>query len=277
MENNIYIINTEEFNKKKDEIIRDGVSELVVLSDFDSTLTYASMISVLREGDGYLDDEYSSKASLLAKKYFPILEDPTIKEEEKNVMMEKWYTDHFKLLIEKRLNKRHLEKIINEPKIKLRDNADIVLSFLSQHKIPLVIISANILGGEPILMFLNKENMLYSNVEVISNSLLWDKDENAIDYKKPILLSANKDRVLLNRPSYLNRIKDRKNVLLLGDTLDDVSMVGNLEYKNLIEICFLNNKTNEKINDYKKAYDVLILNDSSMEFVSEFLKELKTG
>ncbi len=283
MENNIYITNIEEFNEKKRKIINDGIGDLVVLADFDSTLTYAllngkktpSMVSILREGGGYLGDEYSVKASFFAKKYFPIQDDPTIEKEEKNSIIEEWYINHFKLLIEKKLNKKHFKRMINDPKIRLRDGVDEVLSFLNQHEIPLSIISASILGDEPILIFLRKKNMLYQNIKVISNSFLWDENDNAVSYKEPIFHSGNKDKALSNKPVYFKKIKNRKNVLLLGDTLDDINMIGDLEYKNLIKVCFLNEKTDKKINDYKKVYDVLILNDSSMEFVSELLKELK--
>jgi hypothetical protein len=60
----------------------------------------------------------------------------------------------------------------------------------------------------------------------------------------------------------------------MGDNLEDVEMIKGFDFENLIKIGFLNEKIKENLKEYKKVYDVLITNDSSMKFVNELLKEI---
>ena len=71
-------------------------------------------------------------------------------------------------------------------------------------------------------------------------------------------------------------VKDRKNVLLLGDNLGDVGMVEGFEYDNLIKIGFLVENVEENLESYKANYNVIILNDSSMNYINKLLKEIIT-
>ncbi|MBU2415738.1 hypothetical protein KKH86_00740 [Patescibacteria group bacterium] len=69
-------------------------------------------------------------------------------------------------------------------------------------------------------------------------------------------------------------IKNRKNVLLLGDSFGDTEMINGFDYDNLIKIGFLNENVKENLEEYKKNYDVVILNDGSMEYVNDLLNEI---
>ncbi len=61
---------------------------------------------------------------------------------------------------------------------------------------------------------------------------------------------------------------------MLGDNLEDIGMVDGFEYDNLLKIGFLNENIEENLENYKKAFDIVILNDGSMEFVNNLLKEI---
>jgi 5'-nucleotidase len=52
-------------------------------------------------------------------------------------------------------------------------------------------------------------------------------------------------------------------------------MVEGIKYNEIIKIGFLNNNIEENLEQYKKAYDVVILNDGSMNFVNKLLKQIK--
>ena len=69
-------------------------------------------------------------------------------------------------------------------------------------------------------------------------------------------------------------LEHRKNVLLLGDSLGDLQMTDGFDYENLIKIGFLNYQDEEKLEDYKKVYDVVILNDGAMSYVNGLLKKI---
>ncbi len=282
MKEDIIVTNTERFEKIKSNIKEEGAENLCLFADFDRTLTYGtvngkkipSMIAGLRSDNSYLGSDYVRKASLLKEKYLPIELDPTIGEKEKKETMEKWWEEHLELLIEKKLNKKHLKRVVDERVVRFRRDTKEVFYFLEKNGIPMVIISASGLGEEPISMMIERELGKFSNVYIISNSFFYDKDGNVTGYKKPLVNTTNKDNVLLDKKYFYNKIKDRKNLLLLGDSFDDIKMAENIEYKNLLKVCFLGEHTMERIEDYKNLYDILILNDSSMSFVKEFLENM---
>jgi 5'-nucleotidase len=51
-------------------------------------------------------------------------------------------------------------------------------------------------------------------------------------------------------------------------------MVKGFDYNHLIKIGFLNEEINNNLKDYKKNFDILILNDSKMDYVTSLIKEI---
>ncbi len=278
----IIISNPERLEKIKTEIIKDGPEKLHVLADFDNTLTkafvdgkkVASLIAILRDGD-YLTPDYREKAHALASKYAPMEKDPNLALQEKKKAMDEWWAAHFDLLIKSGLNKKDLEKVTESSNIQLREGALEFIDFLREKNIPLVIMSASGLG-EAIFMYLQKHGRLYDNVHIITNQYEWDKNGNAISVKKPLIHALNKDETLVkDSPSIFEKIKDRKNVLLLGDSPNDIGMVEGFDYKNLLKIGFLNeNPPAGGLEEYRKNFDVILTGDASMDFVNEFVKSI---
>ncbi len=279
---NIILVDERKFEEIRYNFKKGGINNVCLFTDFDRTLTYGttngrktpSMIGVLRESDDYLGGDYAKKASFLAEKYRPIEADPNLEEKKKRKAMENWWQEHMELLIEKKLNKKHFQKIIDDRSVSFRDSIKDVFEFLSRNNIPMIIISASGLGEDPILWMIEKELGNFPNVYIISNSFLYDEEENVIEYKKPIIHTMNKDDVSIEDRPFYNKIKNRKNILLLGDSFDDVKMAENIDYKNILKVCFLNEYSVKMIDHYKKVYDVLILNDSSADFVKEFLIDI---
>ena len=234
----------------------------------------SSIISILRSATDYLGEEYVKKAYALHDKYYPIEIDPKISLEKKKKAMQEWWELHSDLIIKSGLNRSHLKKVAISGKIELRQGALEFFDFLNQHKIPLIIMSSNGLGSDIISMYLKHEGGLYDNVHIISNSFEWDKDGNAVRVKEPIIHCMNKDETVIRDFPVFEIIKDRKNVLLLGDNLEDVGMIEGFDYDNLIKLGIVNENVKENLEYYKKVYDVLILNDFSMDYVNELLKDL---
>ncbi len=277
----IVISNPEELEKSRRAISESGVNKLHIIADFDKTLTTAfvngekmpSIISILRDGN-YLTSNYALKANELYDKYHPIEIDPKVPLEEKKKAMYEWWATHFDLLIKSRLNKNDLKKVIESRKAKLRPGFTEFIGFLRTYNIPLVIMSSGGLGGDAISMYLKKEGKLYDNVHIISNSYEWDKNNNAIAVKQPIIHAMNKDETAIQDFPVFNKIRNRKNVLLLGDSLGDIGMIQGFDYENLIKIGFLNENIEESLEHYNQNYNVVILNDSSMDYVNDLLKEM---
>ncbi|MFA5392156.1 MAG: hypothetical protein WC306_00470 [Candidatus Paceibacterota bacterium] len=281
MKENIFISDPEELERLRVAISKAGAEKFHILADFDRTLTTAfvngksipSLISILRD-DNYLTPDYAQKAYELYDKYHPIEIDPKVSIEGKKRAMEEWWTAHFNLLIKSGLNRKDLEKVAESGKIKLRDGFKEFTDFLKIHNIPLVIMSSSGLGGDGISIYLEKEGKLYDNIFIISNLYNWDENGNAISVKQPIIHTLNKYETAIQDFPVFELIKDRKNVLLLGDSLNDTGMIGSFDYENLIKIGFLNENIEEELEYYKRNYDVIILKDSSMEYINNLLKDL---
>lgn len=252
------------------------------MADFDRTLTKAfidgqstpSLISILRDGN-YLTPDYAEKAQDLYRKYHPIEVDPEISPADKKKAMEEWWLTHFDLLIKSGLNKKDLERIVESGKIMLRVGAPEIFDFLYNSKIPLVIMSSSGLGGDVIRMYLTREGLMSDNIHIISNTYEWDADGFAAAVKKPIIHAMNKDETLVKDfPRIFEAVKDRKNVLLLGDSPGDVGMIEGFDYNVLIKIGFLNENVAESLKQYQNIYDTIILNDSSMDYINILLSEM---
>lgn len=278
---NVIISDPARLEKLKKSILEQGKDKFHVLADFDRTLTKAfvngkkipSIISVLRDED-YLSPEYSKKAKVLANKYHPIEINPSIPIEEKKKAMHEWWTQHFDLLIKSGLNKKHLERVIEEGKVQFREGTLEFLDFLHEKEIPLVIMSSAGLGGDSISMYLEKHKKLYDNVHIVSNSYEWDSDGNAVGVKKPIIHSMNKNETAIQNYPVFDLIKDRKNVLLLGDNIGDIGMITGFDYNNLIKVGFLNEKIDENLEQCKEGFEIILLNDTDFNYVNGLLKEI---
>ena len=164
--------------------------------------------------------------------------------------------------------------MVNSGKIELREGCLEFLDFLHKRNIPLVIMSSAGLGYESISMYLEKNNHLYNNTHIISNEFIWDKNDYAVGIKEPIIHAMNKDETLIKNFPAFKIIKNRRNVLLLGDNLEDIGMISGFNYKNLIKIGFLNENVEKNLEHYKKVYDILMLNDQGINYVNKILREI---
>ena len=71
-----------------------------------------------------------------------------------------------------------------------------------------------------------------------------------------------------------DKIEDKKNVILIGDKIEDIDMIQGFDYSNIIKIGFLNNKVEEKLTAYKDNFDVVLINDTDMDYASRLVKRI---
>lgn len=281
---NIIIPNQEKNQKLQEKIKQEGASKFHILADFDRTLTYAhtknrkpmpSTISILRDY-GYLSKEYQTKAKALFEKYHPIETDPSVPTEKKEKTMEKWWTSHFDLLIKSNLNKKDLEKIVESGITKLRKGVKEIFKHANTHNIPIVIMSSSGIG-DTIPMILKKEKILYDNIYIITNTFTFDEQGRATKPNKPIIHALNKKEISIKNLPVYNTIKDRPNIVLLGDSLNDPEMTSNLDSKYILKVGLLNQEqpNTKTLNAYKKTYDIIITKDSGLESISKFIQKIK--
>ena len=280
---NVIIPNPELLKQKIAKIKSNGKQSLHILSDFDRTLTHSSvngirtpsLISHLRNGK-YLSEEYADQAKALFNKYHPIEMSTSLGEAEKAGKMKEWWSLHYKLLVDSGLDRETIKKatsdIIKEGSIKLRAGADKLLNNLNKNNIPLVIISSAGIGNM-IQDFLKEQNLLFPNIHIVGNILEFDKEGKFTKIKNDKIIHVmNKREVELQDLTIYSELQKRKNIILLGDSLDDLQMIENLDYENLISIIFLENI--ELLESAKQKFDIIITNDADFSEVNEILEEI---
>ena len=243
----LVISNPKEFEKKKNKFKLSGTEHLHVIADFDKTLTRAfvdgkrvgSAIAQIRNNN-CLSKEYTKKAFELFDKYHPIEFDINIPLEKKIPLMEEWWSKHLTLLVKSGMKKEIIDSIVEKRGVHSRKGLDEFISFLNLNKIPILILSAGL--GDVIDGFLEKKEMLTENIHVISNYFDFDENGFAKGYKGKIVHVFNKDESQIKDTPYFEKVSQRKNVLLLGDSLGDLKMTGNIGFEQIIKVGFLNEK-----------------------------------
>lgn len=273
----IIITNPEELERKIKAMKKDGKDRLHVISDFDQTLTKSfirgqkvpSVIAQIREGN-YLGEEYVKKAFELHGIYYPIEIDSKIPIVEKNIKMFEWWTKHFDLLIKSGMNKSIIEDIVRKRKIPFRKGLPEFLKNLNENSIPIMIMTAG--PGDIVLEALKFEKLNYPNLHIIGNLFIWDKNGKAIGVKEPIIHSLNKHEIEVKSHPIYSELLKRKNLILLGDLIEDIKMAEGFPYKCIIKIGFLNNIN--RLEEFRNNFDVILLNDLDMGYVKKLLNEI---
>jgi len=276
---NILIPDKSSFELKKKKFLKGGAKSIQVVSDFDRTLTTATYrgqktntaIAQIRNNN-FLEDEYTKQAFALFDYYNPIEIDSSIPLETKIPMMEEWWATHLGIIVKYGMNRRVVNKVIAIQSKYLRSGTKRFFSLLSKNDVPVLILSSAL--GDVIEGVLKVHNALTSNVHVISNYFEFDKKRNAIGYKGKIVHVFNKDESQIEGTPYFDMIANRKNVILLGDSLGDLKMVGQIPYDEIIKIGFLVENVETQLEEFKKNFDVILLGDGSMDFVNELLSEV---
>lgn len=278
----VIISDSKRLEKLKKLIRSNGYGSLHILADFDRTLTYGSVngiktpsiISMLRDGK-HLTEDYSKRAHELFDKYHPIEIDLSIPVEERKQLMQEWWEKHNQLLIDSGLSNNDLKDIVQNGFVKLREGVPDFLDLLYENNVPLVIFSAS--GcGDAIQMFFQKIGKDYSNIYYLTNQFNWDNNGKAVSTKGKIIHSMNKDETAVKSiPEIYDKIKNRKNVLLLGDSIGDLGMVDGFDYDTLITVGFFNSGYSDSTKEYEEKFDVVLKGDGDFSFVNDLVRGLR--
>jgi len=117
---------------------------------------------------------------------------------------------------------------------------------------------------------MKQQGILSENIHTIGNSFEFNKNGKAVGIKK-IVHVFNKNEMSIKELPVYDKLLNRKNVILLGDSLGDLGMIEGFDHDNLIKIGFLNENIEKSLEEYKKNYDVVILNDGDFGFVNELV------
>lgn len=280
--NNIEIKDNNKIENFLSIIKKDWLKSIHIVSDFDRTMTKSlvnwekkpSIISVLRS-EWYLWEDYSKKAYELFNYYNQIEINPDIEIWEKSIKMSEWRKKHLDLMVVSKLHKKDIEKVANSWVIQLREWLKDFLLKTYNNNIPFIILSANWLWWDSIKFYMEHENSLFKNIEIVSNKFIWDENGNATWYDDRVIHTFNKWEVSLkNFPEIYKKIEKRKNIILLWDSLWDINMADWFDYENILKIWFYNEKDEKWLQKYKELYDVVITWDSDFSYINSLFDNL---
>ncbi|ESR59037.1 5'-nucleotidase [Citrus sinensis] len=276
---------------KISQIRMAGPSKLQVIADFDGTLTrYFINGSRGQSSHGLLQQgnpEYDAKRQALYEYYHPLEFSPTVPLEEKTKLMEEWWGKTHGLLIEGGLTYDAIKKSVSNALIAFRDGVVKLFEFLEERDIPVLIFSAGLADIiEEVLR--QKVHKSFKNIKIVSNRMVFDKDGHLVSFKGKTIHSLNKNEHALDMaaplhehfgdtdgPNYDNAsVKNRTNVLLLGDHIGDLGMSDGLKYETRISVGFLNDNIENNLDNYRNAFDIVYLNDAPMWEVVELVSQL---
>lgn len=179
--------NRDNFKAKLQNLVAAGKEKLLVVTDYDFTVSRfaqkpgvrgASCHKVL-EDSGVLGEEYEVKGQAVQRKYYAYEVDPSIDDVTKNIYMDEWVHKSHELLLEFRLTrsllKEAVRRALDRKAMNLRNQVREYFDLLKAHEVPLLIFSAGI--GEVLQEVLYQENILdeqkLQDVTVISNKCIF--------------------------------------------------------------------------------------------------------
>ncbi|XP_073182329.1 7-methylguanosine phosphate-specific 5'-nucleotidase isoform X3 [Lepidochelys kempii] len=217
-----------------------------------------------------ISEEGRKKLKDLLHYYYPIEIDPNRTMEEKRPLMVEWWTRAHGLLLQQKILKRDIAKIVEESEVMLRDGVNTFFDQLHQHNIPLFIFSAGV--GDILEEVLRQAKVFHPNVNVMSNYMDFDDKGVLRQFKEPLIHTYNKNGSVLEKTDHFQQLSSRTNIILLGDSMGDLSMAdGVANVENILTIGFLNDKVDEQRGKYRDAYDVVLEKDETLDVVNGIL------
>ena len=287
------ILTNPSFDEKLKKI---SLKNLLIVSDFDFTLTKRFEINKktnkreqLLSGFWFYDicpllpSSFLKAVKDIKDKYTKFEDDLSLPLKTRSDMTEKLFTEVLDLLIGLKSikKKKFLEETIEETmKLKpfyYRNGVNKYLDILRENNIPEIFISGGITEAITTTLKMLNEKVNLDNIKVISNEFIYDENEIAIDYVKPIVFTFNKSEMVDKKIKSFFSLEElkEKDILFTGDHINDIDAIKDIECRNKLSIAFDNNGTDKNMNEgYLKKYDAVVCNDGDFNFVVDTLKKI---
>lgn len=196
------------FIDEKIKQMKGGVENLVIICDFDYTITHRFVENgtVLNSSFGALETYHKFSQEMRdrmvgnLKKYSPKEYDLSIPYEERRRLMEEWTTKSCENVLNDGLKESYIPDIIDDniknKSMRLRKGVEKLFEFALNNKVPFYVLSAGcgnivkefLVKTIPCMTDLLKEDL----VHIVSNEFYFDTNGKAVSYKKPILNTFSK-------------------------------------------------------------------------------------
>ena len=229
------------------------------------------MIAQIRNSN-YLGTDYNTKAHALFDKYSPFEHNTSLPFADRSKILREWWNEHHALMIASGLTEKILDEVVAKKTLQFRDGALDFIGALAGKNIPLIIMSAG--SGDIIAKYLAQENRLTPNVHVVANKYKFDGQGRMIGVEEPVIHSLNKHEITLDGLPLFDQIKNRRNVMLLGDSVDDLGMIEGFDYDHLLKIGFLNEPNEAREKEFRERFDMIVSHDDNMNEVNNIIRTI---
>jgi len=277
----VYIKNGERFKEKMRKLINEGKRSIQVVSDFDMTITKywhegkrsPTSHRIISENP-LLNEDARRRSEELSNKYYPYEISNDIPYKEKYKLMVEWWTKQHNIIIEEKLTQEKLDELIKVMPVVFRDGFIEFFEHCKASGIPMLIPSAGIQNVIEGVFRLN--GLEYEKLYIKSNQMIFSPETGVCEsFGTPVIHSLNKYQFNFKDSPYEKYIIDRKNILLFGDSLGDITMSKSIDNEQVLSFGFLNLDVDKKLEKYKNVFDVVITNDSSFAFANDIISLLK--
>ena len=244
-------------NTKKLENLKINKENTYIVIDFDKTITSYNSDDSWGIAKGQLGEEISEKMNKLHDKYRPIELDYTIPLKEKTEAMVKWYESCMALYHKYNLTQDKLIESVKKGNLIFRQGAKDFLNKANKEKIPIIIMSAGI--ANVIKEFLILQNCYFENIYIIGNFIEFDKDGLAKEFDNSLMIhTLNKSIKGKLSKEQIEKLKNRKYKILIGDLKEDEDMIDKSEWDTTLKIGILDNQNDILLKVYNDAFDIVL-------------------
>ena len=225
----------------------------------------------------------------LCNKYMKYETDASIDIKIREKKVEEFYVKSLDVYINPKFTRDSIGKMLEKlkEKFELRKYTKDLFELLIKLEIPIIIVSG---GVKEVIIDLLKKSiknfetfLTQKKIEIIANELYFEEGKGCIGHSKDVIYAFNKSNFV--KENIKKNFPDVKNVIVMGDHLNDYDSVHDLEISknNIIGIGYVNIKP-ELINDeknkeiikknveeYNDIYDVNLIGDSDFSFLIKLL------
>lgn len=207
-----------------------------------------------------------------ALKYFSVIYDKAVSREKRHEAVLPWWKSLHAELLGQKFTKEKLREIIVGANFMFRHGIVDLLKATTEHNINFVISSAGIVGIIEQSIEMLKATTPLKDPLYFGTSEEYDEKGVLVKFKDPVLTTLNKSSIITHENCPF--VEKGANAILLGDIVDDLYITEKLQLENLITIGFFNNDTKMSQEEYVKAFDVTIMDDGDLTYVTELINRI---
>ena len=307
LEKNIEIKDIQNFSSKIKHLISSykiNPKHIVLVTDFDFTLTkkynYQKNISLYSSYSFYDESLIGGDQqkileiqNQLCTQYMKYETDSSYDKKIREKKVHEFYSKSLDVYINPKFTRNSIGKMLKKlkEKFELRKYTKELFETLIKLGIPIVIVSGGV--KEVIIDLLKKcvknfENYLaQKKIVIIANELYFEEGKGCIGHSTDVIYAFNKSNFV--QESIKNNFPEVKNIIVMGDHINDYDSVQDLEISknNIIGIGYVNIKPElqddeskkeiikKNVDDYKNVYDINFVGDSDFSFIIKLLTTLE--